>query len=742
MTNIVHCISPWVKGGGLAERQALFLESVDRAWRPNVKLIASADSWEQLGWTTYPRRRNATEIGDPIEKPFLRDLLDQASELANPHDWLLCGNVDCSLAPDFYENLTSRRGTAVEYQRQDIHGHPQTLDELYSFPRTLYDIGMDAYALRASFYRELRPYFPDFILGEPLWDTALSGLLRHHLPIERDTARLFHPQHEQAWSLGKLSPAGQHNNRIYVEILTYGFSSEHVIREANDQTDTAVVWSVFGADPLRVAANTEGIRRQLTQDLLADFYLVELLEGVESLYPADLLAQVNHIPVPCTPANAGLFQKEAMFNVGWRAALSRHRYDYFAFVDADVYSEQPDWLRQVRARLRDNPARAVQGFQMVTDTQDPQCQCSSLASSFHQSRPTDLRLNPGICWGLHREMLLAADGFNPISMASCGDSLFVSEFLNAPAISYDPWLYQFGFFRSLYRDLPFRAEFDYVPVDLRHCYHGPVAERNYDGGRYAVDGLGDLAQWIEVDGAGLVAWKDPAGAESQLLRRQPGMSSREAVDAMFTAQGLCRVAAEGNSRPFVPRDKPLFRIPNWTRPATLGPVPETESAGLSNQHLNLYHPRRIYRTCFPFSWCGNVRCDATNHIPSAVRDGVPRLLLEGLPDVPWVSAVLAMETNWQPLDLTPYRTLHFTLMVSGPNPYPQLGFVQLGPAGQEVDTPVVKLWKLGLQPDTRIGFHIPLTSFWPGGESRQNVRLLRWAGGGSFNMEISQVYIE
>lgn len=723
-----------------------------------------ADAWQRSGWQTRPKRRRASEIGEPKDKPFLRDLLDQAYELAtSPSDWLLIGNVDCSLAPDFYEDLAGRRGTAVEYQRQDVYGEPTTLAELYSRPNRIYDVGMDAYALRASWYGEVRPHFPDFILGDPHWDTALTGILRHHLPVQRDQARLFHPAHEQAWDLGHLSPGGAHNNRIYLDMLHYGFARDHVIREVNDRTDTAIVLAVFGNDPLRVTANIEAIRRQLEQDLLADFYLVELLDGEASLYPEDILSRVIHVPVRAKACNEGLFQKEALFNRGWRTALESHRYDYFLFVDADVYSESPDWFRQIRARLRQQPTRAVQGFGVVTDTVDPEFEWTSLAASYRLARSTDLSLNPGICWGLHREMLVAADGLNPFSLASCGDSMFVAEFLNSPSAVYDPWLHGFRFFSSLYRDLPFRAEFDCVPVKLIHCHHGPAAERNYDGSRYALDGMRPVREWVELDAEGLLAWKELDCSERRLMRERLRMTSRAAVDALFAELGLRR-HNEGDARPgFVPREKPLFAIPGWVEPGTLGPLPEgplpegplPEGLGPNGQpvmpsicanRLNLYHPQRIFRQCFPFSWCGNVRADETRHIPSAVRDGVPRLILDGLPGVPWVSGLLAMDTNWLGIDLTSYRQLHFTLMAEGETvPDPMVGFVVVNAAGEEVDTPVVHLKDYGLPLGVRQDYCFPLELFWTEAseaDSRRRVRLVRWSGGGSFRMELSQVYID
>lgn len=736
-------VFPWINGGALGERQELFLQSVDNAMRPHVTRVAVSENWNRDGWITKPKRRDASLLGDSPHKPFLRDLLDQALELAGPEDWILCGNVDCSLSPDFYDDLGVRRGSVVEYQRQDIESNPRTLEELYSFPRSPYPLGMDAYAFRASFYAEIQPHFPDFILGEPHWDTTLTGLLRNLLPIQRDKTRLFHPKHVQAWDLGNFTPAGAQNNRIYLDVLKYGLAQDHIIREANDQTDTAVIACVFGTDPLRIQANIEGISQQLRQDLLADFYLVEMIEDRQSRYPDSLLSQVRHVPVAASANNTLLFQKEAMLNIGWRTALQHHPYDYFLFIDADVYSERPELFRQIRSRLREHPARAVHGFEIVRDTVDPDLNWSSLAASYRLSRPNDLNLNPGILWGLHRALLVAANGFNPISIGGCGDSMFVAEFLNEPDFSYDPWLYQFRFFHEIYRDLPFRAAFDFVPFELKHCYHGLLSERNYDGARYAADGLPPVHTWLHVDESGLLAWTDPDGIPKKLLSDRSRMATREQVDELFQEFGIARVSHNGFKGTFNPRQKPEFQIPGWTRPATLGHLPADDDTAENPHQLNLYNPARIFRKTFPFSWCGNVRKDTSHHIPSETRDGFPRLILEGLPGVPWVTGVLAMEANWQPVDLTSFHQLHFTVMVTGDTlPYLNVGFVITAVDGSETDTPVIGLRDHGLTLGQRQDFTFPLEPFWEGGMDRKRVRLARWSGGGSFSMELSRIYID
>lgn len=739
---IIHAIWPVTKSGPIAHRQDLFLQSSDLALRPNVLRIATSETWKRNGWKDVPPGRNASLVGDSPFKPFLKDIFDVALRLAQPEDWLVSGNVDCAISPDFYDDLTLRRCTVVEYMRQDVLDDPQTLDDLFRFRREPYPMGLDVFAFRAGFYAEIQKDFPDFILGEPHWDTALSEILRRLVPVQRDEQRLYHPKHDQAWDFANLSPAGRHNNTIYVNALTYGIAQEHVIGPVTHQTDTAVIIPIFGNGGLRGEAMKEAIGRQLQQDLWCDTYIIELLrEGERSELPAEILSRVRHIPVLCPPEAEGIFQKEALLNIGWKTARTHHSYDYFILVDADVYCGHPSWFRQIRAKLQANPAKVVQGFRTVLDTVDPGFCWSSLAAAFRLGRPTDLPLNPGICWGVHHKVLEAAGGLNPFSLGSSGDSLFVAEFLNKPALAYDPWLFDFPWFQEIFRHLPFRAEFDCVDMDLLHVHHGPAAKRNYDGIRYAMAGYGPVKDWLGTNEQGLVVWKKPNGVEHELSHRRDEMNTREDVDRMFGERGLTRCARPAS--PVRLSEKPVFSIPGWTPAPTLltAGLPDSQGARDDARQLNVFNPKKMYREDFPFSWCGNVRRKPSNHIPTATRDGVPRLVLEGLPEVPWMTGLLAVESNWQSVDLRPYSRLHFTFLLDEERMIPvTVGLVFTHADGTEIDSRVVQLASYGLQPGRRADFEIPLQEF-GSAEELSVARLIRWTAGDSFRMEISRVYI-
>jgi hypothetical protein len=743
MTRVIHIIAPYLGDSPLQQRQEMFLESIAAARSEQVTLLAaSRQEWHRVHWELRRLPRTASELGDASDKPFLRDLFDIALQESQPGDWLLYSNVDCAFAADLYTNLSARNATVVEYQRRDVEGHPETLDRLFSNPCANYSIGLDAFAIRASLYREVRDFLPDFVVGEPHWDTIYSGFFRRLLPVQRDCERLFHPKHQQVWDLAHPTQAGLYNQDLFVDSLNRGLAEKSLIVDAPNHTDTAIVVAVFGSDPARIQANIAGIREQLRQDLYADLFLVELIVGdAGSAYPADLLQKVRHVPVPASPSSEGLFQKEALYNWGWRTALQDGHYEHFIFVDADVYCDQRDWFRRIRARLQENPARAVHGWRVVRDTLDPDLLYSSLGANFVFDQPTDLPLNPGMCWGLHRTVLEMGDGFNPYCLDCSGDSAFVAEYLNTSAKQYDPWLYQWGWFREIERKLPFHVELDCVPLDLVHVHHGPLKERNYDGFRYALDALPPLQHFVRLNNHGILEWKDQDCPERRILSERASMVSHAAVDEL-----LDRFAYPKYSRPFERQRerehvKPPFQMAHHARRAALsarrGPEAAQPPAG-----IKIFDPEEIFRKDFPFSWCdGIVKAEGSTYAPLRESSRGAVLLLDGKPGTPFVVCALPLQATWLPVDISARRALRFAARVTGTPPDVLVTLVSKSAAGTETESRRFSLKSAGLEYGRWMELSIALADF------RESVdlscvRLLKFEGYACFRLELSRVYIE
>jgi hypothetical protein len=682
-------------------------------------------------------------LGEPSAKPFLKDVLDLALDAAKPADWLLFSNVDCAISADFYTDLRHRRATVVEYQRQDVDGNPTTLDELFLNPRTVYSVGVDAMAIRAQFYAEVREWLPDFVVGEPHWDTIYSGIFRKILPIQRDSTRLFHPRHERMWDLGHPSVAGRYNHELFVESLSHGFADKTMITEVSDQTDTAVIVGVFGNDPARLNANITGLREQFRQDLYTDVYLVELLPfGAATNYPPDVISQVHHLPVHGDAANLELFQKEALQNYGWREALRRAPYQHFIFVDADVYATDTAWFRRIRARLCQDPSAAVHGYRTLRDTVDENLHYCSLGAAFVLGEQTGLPLNPGVCWGLHRALLEAGGGFNPFCIDCGGDSAFVAEYLNTSRTQYDPWLYQWDWYLEIERPLPFHAGLDCVTVDLNHVHHGYLKERHYDGFRYAMNALPPLRNFIRLDDRGLLEWKDPACAERRVLQHRAAMDSRASVDALLIELNYPRYVRNGKAGRNGILNRPKFEPVGLVRHVM--PGAHLVHKAPSRPGLKIFDPDEVFRDDFPFSWCdGVIKPENSTFIPILDRENGAILMLDGRPGAPYVVAALPLQPTWLGHDTTPYRKLSFEICVSANvSKDLRVTLTSMDSDGVEHESDPVYPRDLGLEPESWAALSIPLEQFTGSEFDLRSVRLIKLSGTGSFRLELAKIYLE
>ncbi len=741
-TRVIHVISPYTGNGPLARRQEIFLESIAKAHSEAVtRIAASNEVWNYPGWETRKLARTAAILGDPSDKPFLADLFDLAFEHSRPNDWLLYSNVDCAFTSDLYSDLAGRSATVVEYQRQDVEGDPKTLDELFSKPRTLYSVGLDAIAIRASLFQEVREFLPDFVVGEPHWDTIYSGLFRRLLPVQRDHVRLFHPKHQQVWDLSHPTPAGLHNHELFVESLNHGLAEKSLIVRAPNRTDTAIIVAVFGNDPLRIQANVVGIREQLKQDLYADFFLLELVdERSASAYPEDLLRQVKHIRVPASDASQGLFQKEALYNRGWRTALQQGGYEHFIFLDADIYCEQHDWFRRIRDRIVEEPKRAVQGWRTVRDTVDPELLYSSVGAAFTSNLQSGLPLNPGMCWGLHRSVLEMGDGFNPYCVDCAGDSAFVAEYLNTSTQQYDPWLYQWNWFQEIERPVPFHAELDCVPVDLLHVHHGPLKERNYDGFRYALEAFPPLQELVQLNSYGVLEWRDQTCAERRILEHRASMVSRPAVDELLDRMEYTRYPRE--IPPPARTRLPKRPIESTTlRRKLLPPSLRTPHGPQQTDGIRIFDPTEVFRRDFPFSWCdGVVNFESSTFVPIRVTDEIAALILEGKSETPYVCVHYRCSRRGSPVDISSHHVLRFLIRVPGPAADVFVSLVSQGSDGSERESGRLALKASELAGVGWISISLPLLDF-AASVDLERIRLVKFVGFASFQFELARVYI-
>lgn len=229
--HVVNLICPdSISDKSLRKRVDLTLESIEKARDKNVILLGCASQpLFRNGWATHKLTRDAkTEFNSKRDFAFLCDMLDAANEIAKKGDIIFYSNLDCPIHPDTYKNLLSNREDATEFIRRDVP-FVQSYKEIFQQPFVNYGIGVDGIAIKKEAFENFKKIFPDFIIGEPHWDTAISGILNQLCAVHQNTQDMYHIKHDQQWDDDNLSTAGQHNKRLYRAAVDYGLMPDKLI---------------------------------------------------------------------------------------------------------------------------------------------------------------------------------------------------------------------------------------------------------------------------------------------------------------------------------------------------------------------------------------------------------------------------------------------------------------------------------------------------------------------------------
>lgn len=168
--------------------------------------------------------RNAkTELGDPRELPFLKDVLQAAMvHTQNDDDVVIWSNSDSGFAPglaEFVGNHVRTHGAAsMRRTESNGNGHP----------------GRDLFAFTAKWLRDQWASIPDYVLGAPVFDLGLVAMIRsfHGLPpltlksLSEDMSPsdmapgfLLHESHAPEWQVPNVDamPSVRTNKRLFRE---------------------------------------------------------------------------------------------------------------------------------------------------------------------------------------------------------------------------------------------------------------------------------------------------------------------------------------------------------------------------------------------------------------------------------------------------------------------------------------------------------------------------------------------
>lgn len=231
LVHVVNLVDPSrLKNKSLSNRIMWALDSMGSAKAEGVKRLGASTGGIKLpNWQPVRLKRSAASVfKSPKDFAFLKDLLDEAAKSIGADDLIFYSNLDCAIAPDTYQKLLQENADVTEFLRKDIDT-PDGLEETWTAPFSVYEIGVDAFCIRKSVYLESREILPDCVIGEPHWDTVYSGILNKRYEVTQNTHDLYHIKHEQQWDDANLSKAGDHNKTLYEDALNYGLMEDALI---------------------------------------------------------------------------------------------------------------------------------------------------------------------------------------------------------------------------------------------------------------------------------------------------------------------------------------------------------------------------------------------------------------------------------------------------------------------------------------------------------------------------------
>lgn len=501
-TNIVHittaALDPSKKE--LYQRECLGLKSIVKELESKQVLVKPIlvtdgiiDEWKQW-FTILPPIKTAKEIGDTRGLPLLCDLFSQALQYCDNESVIFYTNSDCCLRNGTYTRICEANIDAIQYHRQNVMNNPKTLNEIFRFPRKPFEIGVDGIAIKKQILEEkVLPINKwDFYVGEQHWDTCLGGYLRQFNIGIINTRDLFHPyhsDHRDSWTdPSKIPLAAKHNDELYREFTEYGLLNDTVL--SLPEVDTSVVVVHFGTDPKRIRAVKKNLKELDKQTLETEFIFVEAIEGKTQFPEVKQNPMITHIEIPIEPGNKEVGQKEAMMNIGGKIAKG----PWVIFCDSDVHSKDVEWFSKIREKLVEDPIKMVQGFKICLDSKDKN-HCFVSKAALDCGYSCDLNFNPGMVWGLSKEVLEENDYFCPWVFYGSGDSIGYCEYTK----QLDDWIFSFPKINNIKRDLPIQCKIDYVNINTVHCNHGAYSMEFYKTRHKLLDSFnGELTDYLEI----------------------------------------------------------------------------------------------------------------------------------------------------------------------------------------------------------------------------------------------------
>lgn len=177
---------------------------------------------------------------------------------------------------------------------------------------------------------------------------------------------------------------------------------------------------------------------------------------------------VKYIMVKEEPENVGLWQKEALINIG----VQNCQTDNILVFDSDVYCNDYDWFDKIVERINNHTILQCFGL-CYSDTFDSDPIVQSQGK--RKTGEYDLPVNQGLCIAVNRKILEKNNYFNPFFIYGGGDSLFLHEYTNEDV----SWIKDYPKLCKVVRDDMLKYDFEYIDQDVIHISHRE-GKKDYD----------------------------------------------------------------------------------------------------------------------------------------------------------------------------------------------------------------------------------------------------------------------
>lgn len=200
----------------------------------------SYGNWKEYHVGGENFKRSARDIGDPVDLPYISDMLDHAAANADDDDILLITNSDISFVPGLAQELVDK-----------CHAVGATYCHRWDFPRvkthierkdihigSSWYIGCDLFACSKKWWSTHKHKLPPLVLGRECWDWVFRVLIEETGGSQIEKG-IYHEKHSSPWEVTR-NLKGNVYNRSYCR----AFLQERglPLKEIENEPHVPVAW--------------------------------------------------------------------------------------------------------------------------------------------------------------------------------------------------------------------------------------------------------------------------------------------------------------------------------------------------------------------------------------------------------------------------------------------------------------------------------------------------------------------